>query len=1421
MSGDADKKDEVSGDTDKKDEVSGDADKKDDEVPGKIGDAEMTEKDNEDSNTEVTPNPGAEPIIDETKDAVTTPNEDGSSTISQPTVTPGKETTTITGSGDAKADMKPTTEKTDADKINLKDELGENPDIKWDITDDDLDKGTIKVKDYTVVDVKNENDGKDQTLTLRKENTSHTNMTADDIAKLLDAEKATAGEDGSYTLTRTETRTEEDGTVVTITTYITIKGSDVTTTTTTELTISRKKFENEGGNEIETKVEYPTITVKNDETGEDETVIDSDLLFDIINGSKGDKQADGSYKYDDGNGNEYEVTIDSELSEKLTNREIVERLNDSRYQLEGDDIYYVAANGERVKLSVEQNDTLRKTLSITVTRTTTTKGEKHEDGKTDAENVAKKKAIKDALTKAAAASGVDTESDNFKTAFEKAFNEQVTDGKTSGDFTVTVDGKTYTFTYDNVTAKVTESKDTTIEGKEDGKDITDAKDNTVTGSAYVTGGTVSWTDKDQSKSFTEITGNGGSELPTPDNVAGASNAHYDDNGKLLSFDVVTTTKDADGNDVTVTTTYTFTYKTLNDVDDVDALAWAKLSEKTGMSKEELIAAGYSNVRLEDYTSVTWNITTTTKTSGKNDVTETIKENRELTYEENGDFTFSEDKSTLTIGDKTYVKNAAGDYVYTETTKDGTVTVVTTETVSVAHPPVTDPDAVKNMLMSRFPDEIKSLDAITMVDLANKTATYTYTNADGKVVTVTVNFDGLTKTELTIKKSVDKALQTTISAENDADLDKQIEDFWNNKLKPELDRLLEENKDKDVEILLGDVLVKDTGESTKTDIIKYVKSAVSHKDMTPEQLLESLEAQEKLAKKSDYVANPGSKYQETLKNYYEGVNNGTNKYFYEKRDGTVIDVKRWDDFWFYYYDSNNNIQWVEWWNVTSKEDRNDIGHLDLASDTKLDLLPNEEGLDQDDCVLIRDNLKLEWNYEAADLLADQDTLSKDRQNHTVGLDDKISFDDEGGKGNGHYEYDRKQGANNNPTKSAFYKLTGTVVYNAVKDENGKVKLYTGWNAQEDAFNEYLTRSGNQAHYDSLTGKEKEDYKQQVLKTYIVEIGKTGTNNTKQTGYQVYLKSSEMTAYGYMTRDSNACINSTYKRQDGTWGYVGGYDLKISKLVQVSEGKIIGQTESKIKTIFAPISIRSSSSKSKSSMTVDTKKTSTPFENTSTKNEGSGTKQDGSYKYDLSHEENLEDVVKQTEGTGEDHYTSFVDLIKNFFTGTGTATEESGAFKYTYATEKDEDGNNAELEAVAKVTTVKKDASVSYDYKTVESKDTLIPGHVDIIVPPTTPDTPDDGDDDVVIPVTPVLPPVQDATPDEVVTPADPVLPPVQDATPDAVVTPENPVLPPVQDATVSALPQTGVNWAGAFGMALSGALMMVVGAFTSLKYKEKH
>lgn len=71
--------------------------------PEQIGTAEKTEK--TETNVETKPNPGAEPIVDTTTPPTVEKNPDGSTTITQPTVTPGKETTTTTGSGEAKGNL--------------------------------------------------------------------------------------------------------------------------------------------------------------------------------------------------------------------------------------------------------------------------------------------------------------------------------------------------------------------------------------------------------------------------------------------------------------------------------------------------------------------------------------------------------------------------------------------------------------------------------------------------------------------------------------------------------------------------------------------------------------------------------------------------------------------------------------------------------------------------------------------------------------------------------------------------------------------------------------------------------------------------------------------------------------------------------------------------------------------------------------------------------------------------------------------------------------------------------------------------------------------------------------------------------------------------------------------------------------------
>ena len=166
------------------------------------------------------------------------------------------------------------------------------------------------------------------------------------------------------------------------------------------------------------------------------------------------------------------------------------------------------------------------------------------------------------------------------------------------------------------------------------------KDNTLAGSALVTYGKVSWTDTETGK-YHEVTGDAGTVIPTP--MEGNTTAKYDEQGRLIGFDEVTTDK----NGHKVTTTYYIEYKTLTDAEK-EALAWdALLKEHPGKTKEDLMAEGYKNVRFEgDVTKAEW--TVTKKTEGTDVTTEPL--NKHLVAEGSADFNyqFSEDKSTLTV-----------------------------------------------------------------------------------------------------------------------------------------------------------------------------------------------------------------------------------------------------------------------------------------------------------------------------------------------------------------------------------------------------------------------------------------------------------------------------------------------------------------------------------------------------------------------------------------------------------------------------------------------------------------------------------------------------------------------------------------------------------------------------------------------------
>lgn len=1331
-----------------------------------IGTAEKTEK--SETNVETKPNPGAEPIVDTTTPPTVEKNPDGSTTITQPTVTPGTETTTTTGTGEAKGNLHEKKEEVKKEDIDLNKELGEKPDISWDIKPG---AEAVAGKGYKVEEVTNSDDGNKQTLKLKKEEETTAEMTAEDIAKLVDAEKPTVNPDGTYTLTRTETILDAEGNPQTRTTYITIQNNKVTTKTTTELTITREKEKQEGEAKVEDKVvKYPEITVTNKEKPEEKQTISRDLLDTIL--SQNPKE-DGSYEYTDGEGQKYEIRVD-ETAKNLNNAEIVARLKQdghTEYTLGADgEIYYTTPHNETVKLDVTQNQLLRRSLTYTVTLKTTEKGEKETAGEQIATEKAKMNATRDALTKAVDALGVDTATASqlkAKISDLKFTQEQLDNGDT---FEVTLeDGKKYTLTYSAAGATVTASTPTT-DKSDTGKDpenITDVMDNTVKGTAYVTSGTIRWTETGKEGEYTATVGDA-SVLNVPD---GAEKIYV--NGQFTGYKLTST--DNDGN--TVTTTYTFTYGNTSSMspEELNRLAEQNLMEKTGCKTlEDLKAAGYTNIRFDNASIVTWTVTQTTqkKTEETKQLGETIR------YDGDKNWTIAADGNTLTYDGQTYTKDEKGNFTRTDE-NDKKVTYTATE----QEEDVLSPEEAKAMLAKKFG---VAADAITL-NADRTTATFTKDGAP-----VTVNCANLKKRTLKIERSKDASWQKV--ATNDAELAAAYEELWNEieKKKGELG--------KGETLYVGDLQI--TEKTIKKDVIEYIEEYVTQADMSPEQLKAALKAQAEAAQKQMVTVNADSdKYREELPNYYAGE-----RTYYKTKDGQRVEDKiiHWD--W-----DNGGYYYVQWHGLHSKRvyvdrvEATKIKHLDLASGAQLE---KKEG-ERTDCVLV--NPTLEWNYDA-DKLVDNDP-----SNTNVGLDSTISFDSEGGKGNGHYEYDR--GKNKHPDKSAFYKVTGRVLYDAVK-ENEKVQLFSGYKALDNAFNAYLEKTNQTEMYENLSRREKKAFREKIKQTYIVEIGPSNSNPDSPSGYQVYTQSADMTAYGYMTRDANTCINRTYNRPEDSWEYVGGYDLMISKLVQTKEGKVVGETESKVKTIFAPLSIRTSQNHYLRSMDL-TKMTTETLKPETTPLPG-GSQEKVEYLYDQKVTQNPITEGNKVEGTGEGHYKSFTNLIQNIFNGEDTGTVEGGFIKYEYRTEKDKDGSPVEFEADQMVVTTKQDAEVHYTFTSQESRDVWIKGYTQTVVPPVNPG-----------PDAPELPPVEDAKPAPAPAPAPeaPVLPVVQDARPDPAPAPtpapapapETPVLPAVQDAK---LIQTGTSgWLADLmlgaGMVLSAAGYWMERKRKAMFYKSQH
>ena len=692
------------------------------------------------------------------------------------------------------------------------------------------------------------------------------------------------------------------------------------------------------------------------------------------------------------------------------------------------------------------------------------------------------------------------------------------------------------------------------------------------------------------------------------------------------------------------------------------------------------------------------------------------------------------KYTIKVGEKEYTGlTDNGDGTYSVLNKDGSTTVI-----SITPETSLSKDDVKQEL------EGKGYTDITF----NEDGTVSYTK-DGVKYRGTYDSTVETVSVKVIERSTSLSANASSKEEAKKELRKMIEAEIA-KLQP------------DESLLFDGQYTFTTGTTTEyiESIVEKIVGKVNYEAMDKADLKKLLENQKKEADDA------GKSYDGKVYTWYRGSDG---KYY---RADQVEDTKI--DWWGTHIQVNG--KWIDVWDTY--ESKNKIGHLDLATDSNLTLKDGTET----DAVLMRDNMKFLWNQDAEELLDDKGTEAKFMH--------QISHDNENNKtGKGHYEYPRASWGNGSwiapnsdqyPTESAYYKLTGTVAYDSLKLPDGTTYFRSEYEAQW-----YLDR-----YMSNLSEEKKKGLNPQIITMY------TDQNYTERGKiYKVYLRTSDLTTYGYMSKDSNTCVNSSYGTDGGLVRWAGGFDLRIDDLTQIDEKTITAHGRN-VYTCTGTISkITSELEKcSKDLKLIPTYKTTTSYEYETT---GGDNGQFGSYDQTYTQNKTYETAVKRT---GSSSYVTYKTWQDTTATWKDVLNKITGFFKFNYTSTDD-----AEVTEATKKTDVHTESSVVYHYSYVESSEPII---VPPVTPPVDPDTPDG--------------PVEDETPDEVVTPETPELPPVQDATPDDAA-PETPVLPSdaVLPAVQDALPQTGVNWMAALGMAFSGMLLTIAGAFTSLKYKEKH
>lgn len=1137
--------------------------------------------------------------------------------------------------------------------------------------------------------------------------------------------------DGTYTLTKEYTDSQGQK----HTTTVKVDSSKATKTTSTKLTVRMASQEHEKTEELGTKEDTNYPYPSTDITVKDDKGKEHTFNVTYILG-KAHENKDGTFTYEDKENNlTYTITkneTDTKL-DSLTDTELRDLLNDH-------------AGSEKYTLDNEGN------LCYI-----TDKGEKCRV--TDEQNALLRSVLKLGITI--------TDHHGKESDTQKVENSEKTPEQAKADAEKTAQE-------DALKAALAQAIN-----KEAGKSLTKADINL----SKAKDGEFEWTDPDTGKTYTfryteKGTVSSSEKINDPTTVdPDASSAEKNTetgSAEVTGSTVIWTEEGKTYTDTTVKETfgdgYDFTKETENKLALKGSAEYnqdgrlTKLITKDGKTytfkySKGSAPDGLGTISGEQFMKVEWSVTEKTKeVETEEAVNVGIISISDKSYTKNADGTYD-----FTIEDERYTgltKNEDG--TYSKTTEDGTTLIITVT------PSKTAPD-MKTALEGK---------GYTNVIVNDDDGTVSYKDKDG------VQYKGTysaSAEDITLKKykKMDEPLTGNGSSKEEAKNDLFT------KIQKELANL------SDGESLLFDgkyEFTKETSVSEIKEIIsKVVNCAVDFDKLDPTALQKMLEEQKAEADAA------GKSYTGTHADYY-----------YVKSDGTKVD-KNDDHLW---QDWNGNVYYRDRYHyepVTKVQTAEDdyIEHLDLATDSNLTLAEkNQDGSSKTtDCVLI--DKKLEWNEDAGKLIqGDGNTI--------VGLGKRITYDDENDKDpkTGHYEFARATWDNqygwpygdsdaedNNPDRSVYYKLTGTVAYGQVGD------TYT---AQKNWLGEYDYTSARKAAEKAL-----EEYKrnyegdpEDLKNAQVVEICADQTPYGERS-YKIYLYTSSLTAYGYLSDYSNVCGNAHYNAQDPN-KYVGGYDLRIDDLTQINEEHVTahGKSDYYCTGTLSRLTKKLNDISNDLDLT-PTHKTVTIYEDQVT---GTGSGLFGSYNRHMTEEHDYTSPdndyhVISADSTAE--YTTYRTWENTTAKWDRKFEKLTGAFRFNYTSTKD-----AEVIKAVKDTRVQTDSSVKYHYSYVERQEREPITDVKTVTTPA--DGGDDGGDEI----------IEEKVPDSPVLPGTPELPPVQDAKPDAPVLPADPALPAVQDA--HALPQTGVNWLAAIGLALSGMTLMITGAFASLLGKNaKH